>query len=187
MKPCPLCTQPLQLTFLEDELPVHACHNRDGLWLPTNEYLLWLRLQLQHQKVTATSLHDPAPASVPVTETEKAKICPDCGRLLRRYKVWPNLEFFLDRCNTCNGIWFDQNEWDILKEHDLHDELNLIFTQPWQEKIRKIESHLFFEMMYQSRFGNDYAEIKRIRAWLENHPQKTNLIAYLLDNNPYKA
>ncbi|MCB9133778.1 MAG: zf-TFIIB domain-containing protein [Anaerolineales bacterium] len=187
MKPCPLCASPLHLTFLEDQLPVHACPNGDGHWLPTNEYLLWLRLQLQHQQATPTSLHMPAPASVPQTESEKAKICPDCGRLLRRYKVWPNLDFYLDRCNTCNGIWFDQNEWAILKEHKVHDEINLIFTQPWQEQLRQIEAHHFFEAMYQTRFGEDYEEIKRMRAWLQNHPQKTSVIAYLLDDDPYKA
>lgn len=187
MKPCPLCTSPLQLTFLEDQLPVHACSNGHGHWLPTNEYLLWLRLQLQHQQATPTSLNAPAPTSVPHTESEKAKICPDCGRLLRRYKVWPDVDFYLDRCNTCNGVWFDQNEWDILKEHKVHDEITLIFTQPWQEQIRELEAQHFFEQMYQTRFGDDHEEIKRIRAWLENHPQKTNLIAYLLDEDPYKA
>ncbi len=186
MKPCPICTQPLQLTFLQDELPVHACAQGHGLWLTPNEYLLWLRTQLQYQQIMPTSLEIEAPASVPVTESEKAKICPDCGRLLRRYKVWPDIQFFLDRCNTCNGVWFDQNEWDILKEHKVHDEINLIFTQPWQEKIRELESRHFFEKMYRDRFGDEYAEVKRIRAWLDAHPLRTTVLAFLLDDDPYK-
>jgi hypothetical protein len=38
------------------------------------------------------------------------------------------------------------------------------------------------------RFGDeDYARIKEIRAWLEQHPQRGALIAYLSDKDPYEA
>ncbi len=58
---------------------------------------------------------------------------------------------------------------------------------PTLEKIRQLESHHFFEQMYHDRFGEEYAEIKRVRAWLKAHPLRTTLLAYLLDDDPYKA
>jgi hypothetical protein len=42
------------------------------------------------------------------------------------------------------------------------------------------------EEIYLSRFGaDDYAEITRIRAWLQAHPKRPELLAYLTDKDPF--
>jgi hypothetical protein len=43
------------------------------------------------------------------------------------------------------------------------------------------------ERIYTERFGaEDYAELRRIRAWLDAHPQRSSLLAYLDEEDPYK-
>lgn len=68
-------------------------------------------------------------------------LCPDCGRIVRRFKIWPNLEFYLDRCGGCNGIWFDQHEWEVFNEHWSVKNLNMFFTDEWQQKLKKKRWH----------------------------------------------
>jgi hypothetical protein len=42
--------------------------------------------------------------------------------------------------------------------------------------------------IYTGRFGaEDYAEIKRIRWWLETKMNREELLAYLIDRDPYAA
>ena len=42
--------------------------------------------------------------------------------------------------------------------------------------------------LYQEKFGDkDYETIKRIRGWLDKHPKRSSLLAYLLDDSPYSG
>jgi len=58
---------------------------------------------------------------LPVNDIIQAKICPDCGRILIKYRVDNSLDFYVEHCGNCNGIWFDKNEWDNIKLNNLHD------------------------------------------------------------------
>ena len=184
MRKCPVCkTAELSQQFLEDGLPAYQCHNCSGLWISADEYVSWVKTQ-SHQPVDEIDIHTPMPKS----DAKRALICPECGHILHGYKIWPDIDFQLDRCENCNGVWFDRDEWAALKAHGLHDQVNLFFTEPWQHKLRPEETRRRFERMYLDRFGpEDYAEIKRIRAWLKQHPHGANLLAYLTDEDPYKG
>jgi len=184
MKHCPVCNDiELRRILLEDGLPVHECRQCDGIWLSAYDYHIWLKEQDSLQ-LQAADISDP----LPVIDTDKAIFCPDCGRFLRRFKIWTDIDFHLDRCKHCNGVWFDKNEWQSLKQRDLHKQVHLFFTQPWQRKLRREETTKRFETMYLDRFGaEDYAEIKRIKVWLTEHSQGQHLLAYLTDPNPYKG
>lgn len=57
-----------------------------------------------------------------------------------------------------------------------------------KKKIREESASNTFAEIYQSKFGTDnYAKIKEIREWLNAQPQKADLRAYLLAENPYSA
>ena len=76
----------------------------------------------------------------PNWNVDELKLCPESGRILARYKILPDTEFYLDRCGHCNGIWFDKNEWDALVEHNLHDNVNEFFTRPLREGARPLDA-----------------------------------------------
>lgn len=185
MKKCPTCQNvELRRNLLEGGLPVHECLTCGGLWLSAKEYLAWLNSQ--PSSTEEIQIDDELP--LPILDDRKAILCPDCGRILRRFKIWPDIEFYLDRCGGCNGIWFDSNEWQALKQQNLHLKINIFFTDVWQQKLRNEEMKHRFEKMYRDKFGEEnYRKIKEIRAWLETHPHRGSLLAYLTDKDPYRG
>ena len=187
MKNCPLCQVLLRRTYVASNLPAHACPHCHGIWISSNEYLAWLApnhiLSIEEIDIEAEFA-----TPYPIADNRQAMCCPDCGRFLRRYKIWPNLAFHLDRCSHCHGIWFDCNEWQTLQAQNLHNKVNIFFTETWQQKLHSEEMKSRFAKMYLDRFGPaDYRRIQDIRVWLQNHPKGGHLLAYLTDRDPYKG
>lgn len=184
MAKCPVCKNILELSNLENSLPVMNCSSCGGTWLRANEYARWLKSEtpgfFDEEKANEVSKR------FPMAESNKAAICPDCGHFLRKYKIGAKVDFHLDRCNNCNGVWLDKNEWEALAAADLHDEINQFFTKSWQQSILDKTTSSKFDKMYLERFGEgDYQKIKEIRGWLQEHPNRNNLIAFLLDKDPF--
>lgn len=187
MAKCPVCKNAvLQSVQLDNQLRVMECKKCNGSWIRSNDYAFWLKSQtpgsFDPSKVEDENNH------FPVSESSLAAICPDCGRFLRKYKVGPKTDFHLDRCNSCNGVWLDHNEWRRLEAADLHDEINQIFTRPWQEQIQSKAIADKLNAAYMQKFGpGDYAKIKEIREWLQGSPNRNTLLAFLLDKDPYSS
>jgi Zn-finger nucleic acid-binding protein len=187
MAKCPACKNVvLELSNFENSIPVMNCSSCGGSWLRANEYARWLKSQnpgsFEEDKTKEASKR------FPVVESNKAAICPDCGHLLRKYNIGAKVDFHLDRCNNCNGVWLDKNEWESLKAADLHDEINQFFTKSWQQNIQSKATASKFDTMYLERFGeSDYQKIKEIREWLQENPNRNNLIAFLLDKDPFST
>jgi Zn-finger nucleic acid-binding protein len=180
---CPVCkTHSLAPVTLLDHLPAAQCANCHGNWIAANLYMAWLRAQGGDlpERSGQTSFD-------PTWEAHDFKVCPDCGHMLRRFKIFPEVDFFLDRCSNCNGIWFEAHEWDALVERNLHDNLNDFFTRPWQDRLQAAETHRHLENLYRHKLGEqDYEKIQAVRAWLQDHDQRSMLLAYLLAEDPYK-
>jgi DNA-directed RNA polymerase subunit M/transcription elongation factor TFIIS len=81
MAKCPACKNViLEISNLDNSLPVMNCSSCGGSWLRTNEYALWLKSQnpgfFEEDKTKEASKR------FPIVESNKAAICPDCGHLL---------------------------------------------------------------------------------------------------------
>jgi len=181
---CPVCkTDTLGSITLVENLPAKQCTNCGGSWIDSNTYLLWQQAKGEDapQKQTASKI-DPA------WDTDELKLCPNSGHIMRKYKIFADTEFYLDRCGHCNGIWFDKHEWDALVERNLHDNVNEFFTRPWQDDIRAAETHNHLDRLYLEKLGaEDYEHIKQVREWLREHPRQGMLLAFLQANDPYKV
>jgi Zn-finger nucleic acid-binding protein len=180
---CPVCKiDSLGPIALVNDLPARQCSQCSGIWISSNAYMSWLRAK-------GADLPE-KPSNVPLNptwEVDEFKICPDCGHMMRRFKIFPNVDFFLDRCSHCNGIWFDQHEWEALAERNLHDNLPDFFTRPWQDHLKAEEDKTRMESIYLMKFGaEDYEKARKIREWLKDHPQKNMLLAFLQSDDPYK-
>ncbi len=122
----------MQRITLEDGLIAFQCPESEGVFLPIQSYFRWLSRQserLPHLPVSDTSPEEVA------GDVESAKICPETGLIMQRFKVGHGFSFYLDR-SPSGSIWFDKGEWEALRERQFHDELHLIFTAPWQRDIR---------------------------------------------------
>lgn len=175
---CPICkTVPLADAELEPGLASHACAQCGGQWVGQDTYFAWVEAQGPNlpEKTPETA------AQLPVNETARAKLCPSCGRFLTRARVGHGVGFQLDRCATCGGIWFDANEWQILRDRNLHDDVHFVFSAAWQADVVRQERDAQRERLMAQKLGEaDWAEIKRIRAWLDAHAKRSELYAALM-------
>jgi Zn-finger nucleic acid-binding protein len=187
MNTCPICTLELEPILLDQGLPAFRCPRCRGLWISAVQYQDWLTIDRLYP-LPEIDIEKNFETPFPITDNNKALICPDCGHILRRYQVWPNLTFNLDRCSHCYGIWFDNNEWQTLETQNLHKQLFVFFTAAWQEKLHSQEMKARFQAMYLELFGSeDYQKIKSLRQWFADHPNGNRLLAYLIDKDPYKG
>jgi len=179
---CPVCKSvQLQTILLEHDLPAAHCPQCSGHWIDAQAYHQWLA----SHPTPLPEIQPPANAAQAL-DTPKAKTCPHCASIMLKYRVGRDMAFQIDQCGSCGGFWFDYNEWEALKARNLHDEIHYIVTTAWQRTVRQQASHLRWQQHYQQLFGaQDYAEIQRVHNWLSAHPQRTALLAYLSDHNPY--
>src|SRR5215467_10119638 len=126
---CPVCiTQSLNPQELETGLLALHCPSCRGNWLPSAHYREW---HVEHREHLTEAPVDPA--SLPTAhEISRARLCPECGYILLHYKVGHDLKFSLDRCGHCGGVWFDADEWEILRARNLHHDVHFIFSHAWQ-------------------------------------------------------
>jgi Zn-finger nucleic acid-binding protein len=179
---CPVCKSPeLQPKDQEAGLTFFSCPKCHGNWIRGVEYWKWLEQQGPNlpQRRNQSSGLSPAEPSLHID-------CPECRFRMVKYFVGHGFSFTIDHCQGCKGVWLDRNEWETLREHNLHDDLNSMFTSFWQDEAQKEARKRRLEHIYVTRFGaEDYAEIERVRAWLATRSNKAELIAYLTDKDPF--
>ena len=178
---CPVCkTHELSISDLESGLAGELCEGCAGYWLSGRAYQSWLRAK---GEILPEKPYD-GPDLV-IADTQTAKICPECRRIMLRYTVGHGTGFGLDQCGACFGVWLDKGEWEALKGRNLHDEINRVFTLSWLSEARKEERRSHLERIYARHFGGDYGEVKRIREWIDAHPERDRILAFLSDPDPF--
>jgi len=179
---CPVCkSSELVTKDLEPNLSSRQCPSCLGNWIDGREYFKWLE---RHGSDAAERVHDVE--TLALAEPGLPIDCPECRFRMVKYLVGRGLPFTIDHCHGCKGIWLDGNEWEALRKRNLHDDLNLMFTSFWQTEAQRLARKKKLEQIYTGRFGeDDYAEVKRIRYWLEGKTNREGLIAYLIDKDPY--
>ena len=165
----------MQKTNLEDGLVAYECPDTKGIYITLEGYWNWLKKQ--PERLAHLPVGDEGSC---VIETEaKAKICPESGTIMMRCKVGHDFDFYIDRSRT-GGVWLDAGEWESLKSRNFHDELHLIFTEPWQQQVRDQQAQKMTAKMLDEKLGAELLlEIENIKSKLKDHPHKDFAIAYL--------
>src|SRR5262245_23258901 len=180
---CPVCkSNDLVAVELDTGLAAGRCPTCAGHWISGRAYFEWLD---RHGETLPERTYE-GPEIV-IADTQQAKLCPECSRIMLRYAVGHGTDFAIDHCSACNGVWFDRGEWEALERRNLHDEVNAILTVPWQTAAHREERRRHLEEIYERRFGEDYEEMKRIRRWLDTHPKRDSILAFLSDTDPYSV
>jgi Zn-finger nucleic acid-binding protein len=181
---CPVCkSSELVSGVLDENLTSLNCPHCGGNWIRGAEYWKWVE---NHGSDLAERLH--YTESLSLAEPGLPLDCPECRFRMVKFLVGRGLSFTLDHCEGCKGIWLDQNEWEALKKRNLHDDLNLMFTAFWQKEAQRELRKKRMEEIYANRFGaDDYAEIKRVRWWLDTKTNREELLAFLIDKEPFDA
>ncbi len=97
-----------------------------------------------------------------------------------RAKVDLDEPFYLEKCTTCGGIWFDWGEWLRVVENDLTESLGNIWSKAWQRMHSKQKNRQSFLDMNQKLLGEEiFNLIMQLSGILTSHPLKERAIALL--------
>jgi Zn-finger nucleic acid-binding protein len=207
MQTCPSCKSGrLQAVDLEPGLKARHCPHCLGHWLPFADYLPWVEsgariaepveapveasalfgelpgeapvAAMGHVNGTTTALHGPS-----VGAKAKVKLCPECGRFLRRYHLGMGIEFEIDRCGGCAGMWCDAGKWPRLRAAGAHGRLHLLVSDSWQAKLKDEQLRKRQEDRVRAILGEaDFERAREFKAWVDAHPHRATLRALLAED-----
>jgi len=113
---------------------------------------------------------------------QRTLLCPASGGMMLRYRVGHGLNFQIDRSPTTGGVWLDAGEWEALKSKGLHDEMHLIFTAPYQKRVREERFNIQLQENFKTRIGEgDFEKVREFKAWLSGHAKRRDVLAFLID------
>lgn len=179
------CTQckhgQLVPSFLDDLFRAHTCNRCGGNWVLVEDFVSW-------KERNKAFKFNPADISEDTSDTKKALLCPVSGGIMRKFKISATTDHRVDYSAQVGGIWLDKGEWALLKSEGVAGALNSVVTQHWQNKVREESATSNFADIYAAKFGEaTYKEVKALREWLNGQPNKADLRAYLLSDDPYSA
>ncbi|WJG10039.1 zf-TFIIB domain-containing protein [Aliiglaciecola sp. LCG003] len=179
---CPKCqTGNLTLSYLELFFCVQTCNGCGGNWVLIEDYVKWKDQHPEYAYIDVDVTED-------LDDAVKALLCPSSGLIMRKLKIAKETSHRIDYSASVGGVWLDNGEWQLLKNSGLAGSLNTILTEHWQLKIREQRTEDTFDMLYRTKFGDeDYDKVKVLREWLQSHPQKSDLRAFLLAQDPYSV
>ncbi|MDJ0555108.1 MAG: zf-TFIIB domain-containing protein [Microcoleaceae cyanobacterium MO_207.B10] len=173
----------LEDAVLNDIIPVKYCPKSEGFWISAKEYEAWLA-SLPSWYVPEETLpyynlfedFEPSPFD------GKAGLCPECGTYLSRTRINIKNPFYIERCTSCGGIWFDSaEEWKILEELGLHTKIPEMFSSRWQAKVRLHQQEMINRQTVIDKLGEEIAEyVFQLTDMLENHPHGDCAATYML-------
>jgi Zn-finger nucleic acid-binding protein len=182
---CPVCrTARLNAPEQGEGPPSRECPDCGGRYIASAQYFAWL------QKHGEDLPERPAGegAHLPVRDSAPGKLCPECGAFLIRHRVGHGIGFHIDRCGRCGGIWFDRNEWDILRSRNLHDNIHHVFSEAWQTEVkskersdsyRRMVTGILDEKLLRRCSRGDLRRLKDLKGWIDAHSAREDLYAYL--------
>jgi Zn-finger nucleic acid-binding protein len=177
---CPVCGEAkLKPILLEEGLNANKCPQCHGHWISSDSYFKWVKARGQGEVDNQVSV-----SAETDSDTKKALVCPDCGRILVKYRLGQEIKFRLDLCGGCNGVWFDRDEWEVLKARRLHDDFHRFFTDAWRQKVLRDETRARNEKIFREKFGPDYDKIMGMKSYIESHPLKPIILAFIQEKDP---
>lgn len=178
---CPSCKNSnLVPSYLDGLFRAHTCRECSGNWLLIEDYIAWKERNPEFDFFNEIDFE--------TDDSKKALICPVTGKIMNKYRITHDSDHRLDYSPGVGGIWLDHGEWEHLKQNKLAGSLNKLFTSQWQKSIRENSARNTFTEIYREKFGEEsYEKAKEIREWLNSHPSKADIRAYILADDPYSA
>lgn len=169
--------------YLENLFLVHSCTHCGGSLIFLKDYLRWL--ESNPENLNADTKESCALADA--EDQKKALLCPVTGKLMRKFRITAGSDHRLDLSGEVNAIWIDKGEWELLRSAGLGGKLNQIFTSSWQQKVRDANSREVLHSWYEREFGEHFEAIEAFRERIAGLDNRAEIIAYLVDEDPYQA
>ncbi len=111
---------------------------------------------------------------------DKTGLCPSGHGIMLRAKINVENPFFLEKCGTCGGVWFDNGEWQRIIDNELTDMMNEFWCKSWQSLQRKEQNRQNYLDSNRKLLGNElFDNLMKLSEILKKHPEKGRAIALL--------
>ena len=178
---CPICDASLERASLlpadnsGPDLRGFRCPRGHGVFLPSDLYFDW---RDEREPTGDLDLSAASGDVGDVGDVKRAKLCPQDGRIMGRYRSAGDGGFWIDRCATCGGAWFDGSEWEATVAAGLHESLTRVFSDAWQREAEEATAAAARRGRLAEAVGaGDLDRVDAFRAWVWSHPQRHLLIA----------
>lgn len=170
---CPKCTdRELAAVKSEGSAGVMSCANCGGVWVDGAKARDIGRIPLPSDLVSVEHNRD--------TDLQ-AGVCPNGHGILKRAQTHLVGGFYLERCESCFGVWFDQGELQRVLEQGLSDGLFQIWTSLWQREQIELHSRERYEEEILQKLGDELIEqLDRTIGMERDHPHKSLALGYLM-------
>lgn len=181
---CTSCNKgKLNPSVIDGLFSANTCSYCGGDWVLIEDYATWREGHSDYEFAKGIHFEE-----INIVDTKEAMLCPATQTIMRKFKISATNTHRLDYSAAVGGLWLDKGEWELLVKEGLAGSLNTLVTDVWQRKIRQTSAKVSFADIYQDKFGDDiYIKIKDMRRWLNTQPQKADLRAYLMAEDPYSA
>lgn len=169
---------PLVAVQLEEGLSAWRDPESGGVYLKAADYWEWIAHRPGHLE-TLPPRAETATAAAAEDFDSPARICPETGVIMTRFRVGHGFTFMIDRSPT-GGFWLDAGEWEALRERTFHDEIHRIFTASWQKTVRSEARKEALEAQLRAQVGLEaYQRAAEFRDWLARQPHRTRMLAWI--------
>lgn len=170
---CPKCESQALTRDRTLRPPVFTCGHCKGLWLLPGEADI---LKAETSSTTST-----LPPRVP--NDKKGGFCPFGHGLLARARVELDdggEDFYLERCQTCSGVFFDDGEWARLLRSPMLEHLDDLWDPRFQQKLAEERSReRWRDDMVQKLSQETVDVLDALAAQLYDRGLASEAIAYL--------
>lgn len=191
---CPKCRTPTV-----ERLPVEEVDDRP--WRCTRCRGLWVEPRQLAKLISSGAADKLDRGSRPAPESEtglreidrQGGLCPRRHGILGRARIEGNTEegagesFYLDRCVTCGGMWFDAGEWRHLAEADLLADAAALWSrarkvpEPKRPEAPERDPRTFdaWSWLAQDLGEELHSRLVALGEELADHPAGRHAVAYL--------
>ena len=172
---CPKCRNIALRLPVNTGTPVRRCYDCGGMWLSADE---------ADQLLEEGEILDPESMLPGMADHLDgiSGLCPDGHGILTRSRVYAGETFYIERCATCHGLWFDAGEWDKLAANQRLQDLHALWDPEHQKRMRAEEAErLHLEKLCAMLGDHLVDDIEALAAKLRRHDHRGTAVAFLLE------
>ncbi len=98
---------------------------------------------------------------------------------MTKFRVSADTPNRIDFCFSCEDVWLDAGEWELIEALVGSRHLSNIITQPWQYRVMSDSVEKSERKRLKEEFGADYEKVVELGDLLKEHPAKLEILAYL--------
>ena len=161
-------------TLVAGSLPANSCYRCKGVLVSLVAYRDWR----ERSGIADRPKSTPEPTTA-VADTKDVLLCGKCRNVMTKFKVSVDADNRIDFCLSCDEVWLDSGEWELIEALVGSGKLSNITTQPWQYRVMEDSVERMELVRLMEDFGENFDKVVELGKILDGHPARLEILAYL--------